>query len=55
MGNAAENATSGQTLHPLDAMSVAAEHHEILPENDRVRVLDTRLGPGERPTQGDYS
>jgi hypothetical protein len=39
---------SGQALHPLDAMNVAAEHHEVLLENDRVRVLDTRLGPGER-------
>jgi hypothetical protein len=39
---------SGEALHPLDAMSVAAEHHEVLLENDRVRVLDTRLGPGER-------
>lgn len=32
----------------LDAMTVAAEHHEILMENDQVRVLDTRLGSGER-------
>jgi len=23
-------------------------HHEVLMENDRVRVLDTSLGPGER-------
>ena len=34
--------------HPLDAMSAAPEHHAILFENDRVRVLDTRLGSGER-------
>ena len=34
--------------HALDAMAVAADHHEILLENERVRVLDTRLGPGER-------
>ena len=39
---------SPQPLHPLDAMSVALGHHEVLLENDRVRVLDTRLGPGER-------
>ena len=32
----------------LDAMIAAPDHHEILLENDRVRVLDTRLGPGER-------
>ena len=37
-----------QSLHPLDAMSAAPDHHEVLFENDRVRVLDTRLGPGER-------
>ena len=32
----------------LDAMTAAPDHHEILLENDRVGVLDTRLGPGER-------
>ena len=32
----------------LDAMSAAPDHHEILLENDHVRVLDTRLRPGER-------
>jgi quercetin dioxygenase-like cupin family protein len=32
----------------LDAMIVAPDYHEVLLENDRVRVLDTRLGPGER-------
>lgn len=32
----------------LDAMTAAPDHHEILMENDQVRVLDTRLGPGER-------
>lgn len=35
-------------LHPLDAMSVARHHHTVLLENEMVRVLDTRLGPGER-------
>ena len=34
--------------HPLDAMSAAPDHHAILFENDRVRILDTRLGSGER-------
>ena len=33
--------------HALDAMTAAPDHHEILLENERVRVLDTRLGPGE--------
>jgi hypothetical protein len=37
-----------QSLHPLDAMRVAPGHHAVLLENDRVRVLDTRLDPGER-------
>ncbi len=31
----------------LDAMAAAPDHHEVLLENDRVRVLDTRLKPGE--------
>lgn len=33
---------------PLDAMLTAADHHELLLENGHVRVLDTRLRPGER-------
>jgi quercetin dioxygenase-like cupin family protein len=32
----------------LDAMSAAPDHHELLLENDLVRVLDTRLRSGER-------
>jgi hypothetical protein len=32
----------------LDAMLAAPDHHEVLLENDRVRVLDTRLAAGER-------
>ncbi|MBS0584071.1 MAG: hypothetical protein JSS42_13315 [Proteobacteria bacterium] len=35
-------------MHPLDAMRVAPDHHDVLLENEKVRVLDTRLGPGER-------
>ena len=31
----------------LDAMAAAPDHHEILLENENVRVLDTRLAPGE--------
>lgn len=34
--------------HPLDAIKAAPEHHVVLFENERVRVLDTRLGPGEQ-------
>lgn len=48
MNNTAEGTGPGHPLHPLDAMSAAPDHHEVLFENDRVRVLDTRLGPGER-------
>jgi hypothetical protein len=29
-------------------MTAAPDHHWILLENDQVRVLDTRLGPGSR-------
>jgi quercetin dioxygenase-like cupin family protein len=32
---------------PLDAMVAAPEHHRVLLENDRVRVLDARVAPGE--------
>jgi len=31
----------------LDAMAAAPSHHEILLENEQVRVLDTMLRPGE--------
>lgn len=40
--------TDESATDPLDAMSAAPDHHEVLLENDSVRVLDTRLGPGER-------
>lgn len=35
-------------MHPLDAMTVAPGHHTVLLENAQVRVLDTRLSPGDR-------
>lgn len=31
----------------LDALSAAPQHHTLLLENDRVRVLETRILPGE--------
>jgi len=31
----------------LDAMTAAPEHHELLLENERVRVLDSIVKPGE--------
>jgi len=35
-------------MHPLDAMTTAPDHHRVLLENEHVRVLDTRLGPGQQ-------
>ena len=37
-----------QDFDQLDAMRAAPDHHNVILENDHVRVLDTRLGPGER-------
>ena len=34
-------------LDELDAVAAAPEHHKVLLENDRVRVLETLLRPGE--------
>ena len=34
--------------HPLDAMVVSEGNHSVLLENDKVRVLDTWIAPGER-------
>lgn len=31
----------------LDALRAAPPHHRLVFENDRVRVLDTRVAPGE--------
>jgi quercetin dioxygenase-like cupin family protein len=31
----------------FDAMVAAPDHHSVLLENEHVRVLDTRLAPGE--------
>lgn len=32
---------------PLDALSAAPDHHRVMLENEQVRVLDTRLAPGQ--------
>ena len=32
----------------LDAMAAAPDHHQVILENEHVRVLDTRLAAGER-------
>lgn len=34
--------------HSFDAMIKAPDHHFVLLDNGRVRVLDTRVEPGER-------
>ena len=34
--------------HPLDALAVAAENHPLLMDNKMVRVLDTKVKPGQR-------
>jgi hypothetical protein len=31
----------------LDALRAAPEHHKLLMENEQVRILDTRVKPGE--------
>ena len=35
---------TARTMHLLDAMTAAPEHHKVLLENDKVRVLDTIHG-----------
>ena len=40
---------SRPAAHPLDAMAKAPDHHFLLLENDKVRVLDTKVKAGELP------
>lgn len=42
-----ENNNRSEWDESLDAMTAAPEHHQILLENDRVRVLDSWIKPGE--------
>jgi mannose-6-phosphate isomerase-like protein (cupin superfamily) len=39
---------AAETLPALDAVVAAPEHHRVLLENERVRVLDTRILPGNQ-------
>jgi quercetin dioxygenase-like cupin family protein len=39
--------TDIEWLESLDAMAAAPDHHVLLLENDRVRVLDSVVKPGE--------
>lgn len=32
----------------LDALAAAPDHHTLLMENERVRVLETRIAPGDK-------
>ena len=34
-------------LGPLDAVAATPEHHKVLLEDDRIRVLETQILPGE--------
>ena len=43
-----DGALGHETLDPLDALAAASEHHKLLFEDDRVRVLDTLIRPGDR-------
>jgi quercetin dioxygenase-like cupin family protein len=43
----AETEHAGEWPDSLDALIAAPEHHSLVFENDEVRILDTRIGPGE--------
>ena len=40
--------TAHPATHAFDAMIKAPDHHAVLLDNGRVRVLDTRVEPGQR-------
>ena len=42
------DASHAAWLDALDALVAASDHHTLLFENDRVRVLDTCVSPGDR-------
>ncbi len=45
--NRDENTNETEWLESLDAVTAAPEHHKVLLENERVRVLDARITPGD--------
>jgi len=47
MGESDQTTSPPDSHRALDAMTAAPDHHDVLLENERVRALDTRLGPGE--------
>jgi quercetin dioxygenase-like cupin family protein len=36
------------SMSDLDAMTAASDHHAIILENEQVRMLDTKVRPGEQ-------
>lgn len=38
---------TGEWSETLDAVAAAPEHHQVIFENEHVRVLDTRVPPGD--------
>ena len=48
MNGNSRSTSSDEWPRSLDAMLAAPDHHTVLLENESVRVLDTRLAPGER-------
>ena len=47
MSNALQRPAAWLWPDELDAMQAAPRHHKLIFENDRVRVLDTRIAAGE--------
>ena len=45
--SAGKNRSSQHEEDSLDAMAAAPDYHEVLLETDRVRVLDSRVAPGD--------
>jgi hypothetical protein len=41
------NTNKPEWLESLDAVIAAPEHHKVLLENERIRVLDTHIEPGD--------
>lgn len=41
-------AAASAAVSGADPVALAGEHYHVLLENDRVRVLDFKLGPGEK-------
>jgi hypothetical protein len=47
LGVERSGAAGGPWPESLDALQAAPRHHQLVVENDRVRVLDTRISPGD--------